>query len=121
MEVYQEIARKHDVHTNNEVFKAYVAELAQGFGLGRPAVAAASAAPAAAPKAAVPSELAPPPQTPPPPEVVRGQEMKETPMQKHVEKLMWVYAWLIAAIVLVGIGYQAWRTRRESRTRAALV
>ena len=32
---YQEIAAKHDVHTSNEVFKAYVKGLAAGFGLGQ--------------------------------------------------------------------------------------
>ena len=107
--VYQEIARKHDVHTSNQTFKAYVAELAAGFGLGQPF----SVAPrAAAPRAAA-AAVAPPPK-PSPPDVVRGQQLQETPMQQRIEQILWAYAWLLAAIILAGIGYQAWRTRRDA-------
>lgn len=42
VQVYQEVAAKHDVQTSNEAFKAYVAELAQGYGI------SANAAPDAA-------------------------------------------------------------------------
>lgn len=45
--------------------------------------------------------------------MVRGQEMREVERQQRFEKLLWTYAWMIAAIVALGIGYQAWRTRRE--------
>jgi cobaltochelatase CobN len=114
VEVYQEIARKHDVHTSNQTFKAYVAELAAGFGLGQPM----GAVPKAAPQATT-SAVAPPPKPrPTPPDVVRGQQLKETPMQQRIEQILWAYAWLLAAIVLAGIGYQAWRTRRESLARS---
>jgi len=44
VEVYQEIAKKHDVQTSNEAFKAYVAELAQGYGMSANATPAANEA-----------------------------------------------------------------------------
>ncbi|MDP3878386.1 MAG: cobaltochelatase subunit CobN [Methylobacter sp.] len=44
VEVYQEIAKQHDVQTSNETFKAYVAELAQGYGISANADSAASEA-----------------------------------------------------------------------------
>ncbi len=46
VQTWQELAARHDVHTANESFKAYVAELATGFGLGT-APSRASQAPAA--------------------------------------------------------------------------
>ena len=33
VQLYQELAEKYDVHTDNQIFKAYVAELAAGYGL----------------------------------------------------------------------------------------
>ena len=110
--VYQEVAAKHDVYTSNETFKAYVKELAQGFGLGTPSSAKAAAAKAPAPQAQAPQ---PAPPAPPPPDVVRGQEMREVKKEQRMEQLIWTYAWLIGLVILGGIGYQAWRTRRESR------
>jgi cobaltochelatase CobN len=110
VEVYQEIARKHDVHTNNQTFKAYVAELAAGFGLGQPL--GATPRPAAPPATAV---AAAKPLPTPEPDVVRGQQLRETPMSEQIEKILWAYGWLLAAIILAGIAYQAWLTRRESR------
>jgi len=44
VEVYQEIAKQHDVQTSNEAFKTYVAELAQGYGISANADSAASQA-----------------------------------------------------------------------------
>ena len=35
-------------------------------------------------------------------------------MQQRIEQILWAYAWLLAAIILAGIGYQAWRTRRDA-------
>jgi len=110
--VYQEVAAKHDVFTANETFKAYVKELAQGFGLGTPSSARAAAA---RPQAQVQAQIHPPaPPSPKPPDVVRGQEMREVKKETRMEQLIWTYAWLIGLVVLGGIGYQAWRTRRES-------
>ncbi len=110
VEVYQEIARTHDVHTSNQTFKAYVAELSAGFGLGRPLGAAPRPA---TPAAAVVAAPKPPPA--PEPDVVRGQQLRETPMREQVEKILWAYGWLLALIILAGVAYQAWQTRRESR------
>ena len=47
VEIYQEIAAKHDVYSSNETFKAYVAELAAGYGISvqAPTDAQATAAP----------------------------------------------------------------------------
>ncbi len=114
--VYREIAGKHDVHTGNQTFKAYVAELAAGYGLGAPQAAPTRASQAAA--RATPGPAATPPQpapNAPRPEVVRGQRLQENPpAQVKAEKLLWTYAGLIVAVIVLGIGYQAWRTRRET-------
>ena len=109
---YQDLAARHDVHTSNETFKAYVAELAQGFGIGaRPAPAAPSAPAAAPPQAAQPQLPAPEPEPPAPPPVVRGQELREVLRDTPVQQLIWAYAWLLGAVVLAGMGWQAWRAR----------
>jgi cobaltochelatase CobN len=113
VQTYQEIASKHDVHTDNETFKAYVAELAAGYGLGRPQASPAKVMPVASPAALPPTAAKPVP--PPETDAVRGQQLRERPAQQAVvEKILWVYAWLIAAIAALGIIYQAWRTRREA-------
>lgn len=121
---YQDLAARHDVHTSNEAFKAYVAELAQGFGIGaQPTVAASASAPAAAPAAArpqakpAPEEPAPLPEPPPAPAppMVRGQELRELLRDTPLQQLIWAYAWLLGAVVLVGVAWQAWRARRLSR------
>jgi cobaltochelatase CobN len=107
VEVYQDIAKRHDVHTSNETFKAYVRELAQGFGLATPSAGARASRPSPTtpqlPPAMSPSQ--------PIPEVIRGQELKE--VQQKLEELIWTYVWVILAIILGGVGYQAWKTRRE--------
>jgi cobaltochelatase CobN len=108
VEVYQDLARRHDVYTDNNTFKAYVAELAQGFGLATPG---AAAKPVSAPPAASMAATQPRPQ-PTPADVVRGQELREV-AQERLEQLIWTYAWLILAIVLGGVAWQGWRTRRD--------
>jgi cobaltochelatase CobN len=111
---YQDLAARHDVHTSNDTFKAYVAELAQGFGIGpRPAPAAPGAPAARPPQAAVQPEPPPPQQQPAPPPVVRGQELREVLRTTPVQRLIWVYAWLLGAVVLAGMAWQAWRVRRS--------
>jgi cobaltochelatase CobN len=111
---YQDLATRHDVHTNNDVFKAYVAELAQGFGIGtKPAPLTPAGKPAAAPRAASPQAQPPQPAPPPPPPVVRGQELREVSRETAVQQLIWSYAWLLGAVVLAGMAWQAWRVRRH--------
>lgn len=107
VEVYQDIAKRHDVHTSNETFKAYVKELAQGFGLASPSAGARASRPSPTTPQLPPSVS----KSEPLPEVIRGQELKE--VQQKLEELIWTYAWLILAIILGGVGYQAWKTRRE--------
>jgi len=104
------------VHTSNQTFKAYVVELAAGFGLAAPSGARPVATPAAP---AMPTAAVPPPAPQEPlPEAVRGQQLQETPPhQQMVERILWIYAWIIVAIIFLGIAYQAWRTRRESAGR----
>lgn len=119
VQTWTEIAARHDVHTSNEVFQAHVARLAAGYGLGMPSPSGARPAaptaprPATAPRAAPPLAPPPAPPSPAPDPVVRGQQLREVPLARHVQRLVWAYGWLIATVVLAGIGWQAWRTRRE--------
>ncbi len=119
---YQDLAARHDVHSSNETFKAYVAEVALGFGIGpHPAGAAARAAPAAPAARAVPrprvEQTAKPPEPPPSlaPPVVRGQEMREVSRESPAQQLIWIYAWLLGAVVFMGVAWQGWRVHRWSR------
>jgi cobaltochelatase CobN len=108
--VYREVAARHDVHTSNETFKAYVAELAQGFGLGNPVVSSNAPQPQAAAAQPDAAEV----QSPPPvADVVRGQELREIKKQTVVQELIWSYLWLIVLVVGGGIAYQAWRARQQ--------
>jgi len=45
--------------------------------------------------------------------VVRGQELREVPRDTAVQQLIWSYAWLLGAVVLAGMAWQAWRVRRH--------
>jgi cobaltochelatase CobN len=110
VEVYRDIAVKHDVHTSNETFKAYVAELAQGFGLGNTAPSSRVPQPKAASANASTAQAE---ARPPVADVVRGQELREIKKQTHVEELIWSYLWLIALVIGGGIAYQAWRARQQ--------
>jgi cobaltochelatase CobN len=85
-------------------------EAKSGFGLDALGAMVATLMP---PAQAMPQPPAPPVQ--PPPDVVRGQEMREVKKEQRIEQLIWTYAWLIGLVVLGGMGYQAWRTRRESQ------
>ncbi len=85
-----------------------------GFGLDRPIMQAAAAKTQSQVTNPVAAPAPPPPRLP---DVVRGQEMREVTKEQRIEQLVWTYAWLIALVVLGGMGYQAWRTRRESRTQ----
>lgn len=81
-----------------------------------PAAAAAAAAP---PANVAPPETAPPPvRQPPAPQpthdVVRGQQLREVERSQPVDQLVWVYGAMLALILMAGIGWQAWRTRREA-------
>jgi cobaltochelatase CobN len=102
---YQQLSRRHGIVSSNATFRAYVAELAAGYGLGlgKPATTQRAVSP---PQAAV---------APPADPTVRGQELRVVPRAAQAfEELIWTYALLIGLIVAGGIGYQAWRTRRPS-------
>ncbi len=100
--LYRELSTRHDIVSSNATFRAYVAELSVGYGLGRPSAPAGRATTSAA------AAAAPPPAEP----AVRGQELREIPKHQAFRELIWTYAVLIGLIVFAGIGYQAWRTRR---------
>lgn len=113
---YQDLAARHDVHSSNETFKAYVAELALGFGIGpHPAGAAAPAARVAPRAQAVPAAQPPEPPPLPAPPLVRGQELRELQRESPAQQLIWVYAWLLGAVVFVGVAWQGWRVHHWSR------
>ncbi|MDX9766871.1 MAG: cobaltochelatase subunit CobN [Ectothiorhodospiraceae bacterium] len=77
-EIWMDIAERHDVYTANETFKAYVQELAVGFGLGVATVDAATPS-AQTEAAAEPPDAAAEPETETtqPAEVVQGQVLRE--------------------------------------------
>lgn len=115
VQTWRELAARHDVHTSNESFKAYVAELASGFGLG---AGPARTAPARVQPAPAPPPAATPPDPVPAPPVVRGQELREVQRQPPgnvLDELIWIYAWLAALVVAAGMAFQAWRHRRSRR------
>ncbi|MCC6161646.1 MAG: cobaltochelatase subunit CobN [Nitrosomonas sp.] len=112
VEVYTDIARRHDVHTDNAIFKAYVAELAAGYGLSEPGSTDNAA------DSTTPDQPAPPETQAA--EVVRGQQMVETPATPVTEETLWNYAWLLAGIIAAGAIYQFGRTYREWQVLPAL-
>jgi len=76
--------------------------------------------PAPQPAAQAPQPpVAPPPPAPPEPPVVRGQQLREVPMSRQIQQLAWTYGALIGLVLVAGIGWQAWRTRREKRFPAS--
>ena len=83
-----------------------------GFGLDAPGAARPAPSRQAAAEPRLPAAKPPPS---PAPDIVRGQEMRETKKVAHMEQLVWSYALLIGLVVLGGMGFQAWRTRRELR------
>ena len=85
-----------------------------GFGLSVPTSAGM---PKVAARATTKAADAPPPAPPAAnlPAVVRGQELREIQREQRLERLIWIYAGLILLIILGGMAYQAWRTRREVR------
>ncbi|WP_396957151.1 cobaltochelatase subunit CobN [Nitrosomonas sp.] len=105
---YIELTQHYDIHTGNEIFKAYVQELAAGFGLspgGEPAITT--------PSDTVPADSAP--QAAQEMENISGQQMSEVSPAGEAARLIWAYAWLLVLIMVSGFLWQAWRTRYESR------
>ncbi|MDY0414264.1 MAG: cobaltochelatase subunit CobN [Pseudomonas sp.] len=107
VELYQELAAQHDIYTSNETFKAYVAELAAGYGLAGVAPAVAEAAAHPEPTDPVEAETSNSPL-----EQVKGQEMAEIAPAEPVETDLY---WLWALCILIGLGaaYQAMLARRQ--------
>ncbi len=106
VQLYRELAQRHDVHTANETFKTYVANQARGFGLDAPVKTAAAAPPAPAePQPEAPAKSSQP---------VKGQELTEVKKDQPLTGILWSYAWVLLAVVLAGALWQAiqyWRTR----------
>ncbi len=84
-----------------------------GFGLG----ASTAGLPAPSSAAAQPAVAADQPEAQAKPsDIVRGQQLKEqSPAEQVIEQLVWTYGWLILLVMAMGIGWQAWRTRREAQ------
>ena len=100
VEIYQEIAKKHDVQTNNEAFKTYVAQLAQGYGV------SANAAPAAA--QATPAQQATAPQNPT--VSVQGQQLQKQEKASDTEPdwTRWLYLLPVLLSLFGGMLWQLW-------------
>jgi cobaltochelatase CobN len=123
VEVYLAIAKANDVVTDNQTFKAYVAELAQGFGLdaAKPAVIPAAYAPpqpAAAPQAKKPEPQPEPQKTAEAPaETVRGQQMAEVKLPEPPADHALAYLATLFATFAAGM---AWQAAQSARTRPRL-
>lgn len=116
VQVYEALAQKYDVHTDNQTFKAYVAELSAGYGL------SAAPAPDMATRAAEPMAM----QAPEPPqtqdsevsqpaenlEQVQGQVMQEQqpPEPQEPEPRWWLALFLV---LLMGAIHQAWSRKKQ--------
>ena len=81
----------------------------------------ATAADSKSARVAMPVAAAAPamPVTPPQPAAtatgaVRGQQLREVPLAEQVQQLIWTYGGLLASVLLAGVGWQAWRTRRDA-------
>ncbi|WP_173274107.1 cobaltochelatase subunit CobN [Thiosulfatimonas sediminis] len=113
VQVYQELAEKYDVHTDNQTFKAYVAELSAGYGLSAapaPDAATSAAEPAAmqAPEQPESSEATEPTETL---ETVQGQKMQQQQPneQDPIDQPKW---WLLLlALLAAGAMRQIWLRR----------
>lgn len=107
VEIYQEIANKHDVQTNNEAFKTYVAQLAQGYGV------SANAAPAAA--QATPAQQATAPQTPT--VSVQGQQLQKQEKASDTEPdwTRWLY---LLPVLLSLFGGMLWQLLMQKQPAA---
>ncbi len=124
VQLWSEIAQRHDVHTANQTFVAHVQGLAQGYGLdgARPAESAPMPTPAQVsprpPATATPPQQAHPDESASetPLERVRGQELREVPREEPAEApVAWPYAAWLALIVAAGAALQTlgvWRDRR---------
>ncbi|WP_243755285.1 cobaltochelatase subunit CobN [Thiomicrorhabdus sp. 6S3-12] len=103
VQVYQEMAEKYDVHTDNQTFKAYVAELAAGYGLSAapaPDMATSAAEPTPAESMDQPeSENSEQTEQSEELETVQGQVMQEQQPeeQQPIDQPKW---WLLLAALL---------------------
>lgn len=115
VELYQELAEQHDVYSSNETFKAYVAELAAGYGLSGAAPLTPAATPAAESEPTEPSETE---ISNPPLEHVKGQEMLEVTQAQPDDNIRW---WLWSLVLLMGLGAlcQALLSRQQSTSIGA--
>jgi len=117
VQVYEELAQKYDVHTDNKTFKAYVAELSAGYGL------SAAPAPEMASSVSEPAAMSAPEQ----PETqdseaneptenleqVQGQMMQEQqpPEPSEPQPKWWLLLWGLLAL---GAVHQVWLRRQSS-------
>ncbi|WP_319381138.1 cobaltochelatase subunit CobN [Thiomicrorhabdus sp.] len=104
VQVYQELAEKYDVHTDNQTFRAYVAELAAGYGLSAapaPDMATSAAEPTPAEAMEQPeSENSEQTEQTEQLETVQGQVMQEQQPseQEPIDQPKW---WLLLVALLV--------------------
>lgn len=109
VEIYTELAKKHDVVTENATFKEYVSELAKGYGIGAPsapvvAQVAMAGKPPEAESQAKQAEA----------ETVRGQQMSEVKPPSPLPDIAWPYLLLLFASIASGMVWQlgqTWRNR----------
>ena len=92
VERYQDIASRHDIHTPNQTFQAYVAEMASGFGLDGPSPDAEAG------------------QQPP---TVQGQELREVEPPTAGDSPIHWWALLLLLWVVLGFAHRAWLARRH--------
>ncbi|CAG9173674.1 Aerobic cobaltochelatase subunit CobN [Cupriavidus laharis] len=105
---YEDLARRHDIASNNRSFNAYRKQQAQaapdGFGLQARAAAPRPPAPAAPAKSAAPDAPAEPPKPAPPTQPVQGMQLVERkpPAAAIVPILSWLAGGIALAAAVIG-------------------
>lgn len=104
VQVYQELAAKYDVYTSNETFKAYVAELAQGYGISVQAPNDAQAQPTDAAQATAT-------------ESVQGQQLEKVEQPQPVDE-DWAKLLFLLPVLLALLAGMAWQLRQQPAVNA---
>lgn len=110
VEVYLDLAERHDIHTPNATFAAYAEELGRGYGLEMQLDAAAEAQANPEP-AEQPPEQSTEQATEEPAETVQGQILEPQEYTEVGPPTLSPWLWLLALLITGGFLQRAWLAR----------